>query len=358
MIYTFILLLLLLSFSIFKGANNSIEENSLVKKYRGFIPVFFILAFFSAIRDDCGCDYNSYIMHIQNIQNGNLSYMEPGFQLFVRYIDQYDNNPRLVIILTGVLTCFFFTLAIWQQSLDRQLSIYLLMTWGYYIMTYNTIRNYFALAVILSFLPLIIQKRYILFSLLTILVALFHKSALFCIPVYIIASKITFKRRHILPMIILGVLFLMMEGLFRKFVFILYATYEGSEYDNHSISYLNIIKAVFVMWLYIHYKSKLQFDFICKLYFNLNVFALFIYTSLYWLPEVSRLGFYLNVTSVLMIPRIIQKIPNINERRLMRRMIYIGSFVLFLLLLIQFSSVTTRLLPYKTWLFNDSYNEY
>lgn len=358
MIYTFILILLLLCFSIFKGANNPIEEKSLVKKYRGFIPVFFILAFFSAIRDDCGCDYNSYIMHIERIQLGQLSYMEPGFQFFVRYIEQYDDNPRLVIILMGVLTCFFFTLAIWQQSLDRQLSVYLLMTWGYYIMTYNTVRNYFALAVVLSLLPLIIQKRYILFSLLTILVALFHKSALFCIPVYIVASKITFKRKHILPMILLGVLFLMMEGLFRELVFILYATYEGSEYDNSSVSYLNILKALFVIWLYIRFKSKLQFDPICKLYFNLNVFALFIYISLYWLPEISRLGFYLNATTVLMIPRIIQNISNINNRKLMRTMIYIGSFFLFLLLLVSFSAETTRLLPYKTWLFNDSYNDY
>ena len=114
------------------------------KRYRGIVPIFLILAFFSAIRDDCGCDYNSYIIHIQKIQNGEFNYMEPGFQAFVNWVYQFHENPRLVIILIGILTSFFFVLAIWKQSEDRKLSIYLLITWGYYIMTYNTIRNYFA----------------------------------------------------------------------------------------------------------------------------------------------------------------------------------------------------------------------
>lgn len=318
MIYVLILLLLLLYFSLNIKAKYPIECNNLYRKYKGFIYIFLILSFFSAIRDDCGCDYDSYIFHIQNIQVGNLSYMEPGFQFIVKYLEKFDDNPRLVIILIGVLTCFFYTFAIWQQSVDRKLSIYLLITWGYYIMTFNTIRNYFALSVVLCFIPLVIRQRYFLFILLTIFIALFHKSALFCIPVYIVASKITFKRKHILPMILLGILFLKLETIFRSFVFMIYASYEGSEYDNHSISYLNILKAIVVIWLYIRYRNRLQADPICKLYFNLNVFALFIYTSLYWLPEVSRLGFYLNVTTILMIPKIIQNISNPKERKLIR----------------------------------------
>ncbi len=322
------------------------------------MPVFIILAFFSAIRDDCGCDYNSYILHIQKIQNGEFNYMEPGFQAFVNWVYQFHENPRLVIILIGILTSFFFVLAIWKQSADRKLSIYLLMTWGYYIMTYNTIRNYFALSFMLCLIPLLIKKKYLLFSVLTILISLFHKSALFCIPIYIIASKITFERKHIIPLIILGCICLAMEKYLRQFVFLIYDYYEGSEYDDRSISYLNILKALVVICLYVWYKSKVKLDGLCKLYFNLNVFALFIYTSLFWLPEISRLGFYLNVTSILIIPNIIQKITNIRDRKLMRRLVYIGSFMLFLLLLIQFSAENSRLLPYKTWLFNGLYNVY
>ena len=359
MIYLIILFILLLCFSISKGTQYPVGVNMpLWKRYRGIVPIFLILAFFSAIRDDCGCDYNSYIIHIQKIQNGEFNYMEPGFQAFVNWVYQFHENPRLVIILIGILTSFFFVLAIWKQSEDRKLSIYLLITWGYYIMTYNTIRNYFALSFMLCLIPILIKKKYLLFSLLTIFIALFHKSALFCIPIYIVASKITIKRKHIIPLIILGCIFLAMEPYFRQLVFMIYDFYEGSEYDDRSISYLNILKALTIICLFIRYKSKLHSDSLCKLYFNLNVFALFIYTSLFWLPEISRLGFYLNVTSVLIIPNILQKIPNLRERAMMRRLVYIGSFVLFLLLLIQFSAENSRLLPYKTWLFNGLYNIY
>lgn len=358
MIYIIILFILLFSFSVTSGSRYPINSGTFLKRYKGLLPVFLTLAFFSAIRDDCGCDYDSYIIHILKIQDGQPNYMEPGFQVLVNWIYRFHENPRMVIIVIGVLTSFFFTVAIWNQSEDKKLSVFLLITWGYYIMTYNTIRNYLALSFMLCIIPLLHNKKYFLFSLLTIFIATFHKSALFCIPVYILASKITFTKKHIIPLILLGCFFLIMEQHIRQLVFSIYEIYEGSEYDNGRISYLNILKALVVIALFLRYKTNLYTDALCQLYFNLNIFALLIYTSLYWLPEISRLGFYLNATSILMIPRIIQKISNINERKRMRNIVYMGSFILFILLLMQYSSETVRLLPYKTWLFNGMYNNY
>ncbi|EXZ29947.1 putative polysaccharide biosynthesis domain protein [Bacteroides fragilis str. S36L12] len=39
-------------------------------------------------------------------------------------------------------------------------------------------------------------------------------------------------------------------------------------------------------------------------------------------------------------------------------MLYVASFVLFLLLLNQFAAETNRVLPYKTWLFGRGYDHY
>lgn len=358
MIYLFILLVVWIYLSMTSKPSNMLNGHTkFFTKYKGFLVTFLILAFFSAIRDDCGCDYNSYIMHILNIQKGLPNYMEPGFQISIFGLGLINDNPRLVIIVFGVLTCFFYLLAIWNQSTNRALSVFIFLSWGYYFMTFNTLRNYFALSIVLCTFPLLLKKKNLKFILIVLFAALFHKSALFCLPVYYIANKVTFTKQHIFPIILVTLLLLSLQSFFRSYVFILYPTYEGSDYDTGRISYLNILKALLAIFAYIRYKKYVEGDSLCKLYFNLNVFAFMVYTGIYWLPEVSRIGFYLNASVIMFIPRLINYLPR-KERSSFKKIFYLGSLVLFAMLLIQFTSETTRLLPYKTWLFEGTYDHY
>lgn len=359
MIYVFILIVPWLYLLVNAKRVNKIRgrKASILQRYQCFIPVFIFLAFFAAIRDDCGCDYNSYVNHIISIQSGKLNYMEPGFQEVVRQFNKINDNPRLVIIFFGVLTTFFYLLAIWNQSTNKALSVFIFLSWGYYFMTYNTIRNYFALSFVLCTLPLLVKKKHLLFILLILFASLFHKSALFCIPAYYLANRLTLKRKHILPLVALTFVLLFLERYLRTYAFLLYSTYEGSDFDTGRISVLNILKAVLAIALYLLYRKRVRGDKLCKLYFNLNVFALILYTGVYWIPEISRLGFYLNASVIFLVPRILGRLSPKNRKQL-RILFYLGSALLFVLLLHQFSSETTRLLPYKTWLFNGTYNQY
>lgn len=120
----YFLVLILVCFGIF--TINSSEKNINISyfriKYRftskdiSFMFTFFVLAFVSLIRDDLGCDYESYLMHIKNIQYGFASYMEIGFQTIIHVLSDIDGNPRFVIIIFSIITCYFFTKAIWEQS--------------------------------------------------------------------------------------------------------------------------------------------------------------------------------------------------------------------------------------------------
>ena len=142
------------------------------------------------------------------------------------------------------------------------------------------------------------------------------------------------------------------------YVFFYYSNYEGSEYDTNRVSYLNVIKALFIIGLCLKYKAIMYKDKYLKFYFNLNVFALVLYLGVYWLPEISRIGFYMNMTIMFLIPRLLIQIPNNAERSNLTLFTIVSSFVLFVLLLLQFSSVNTRILPYQTWLFNGRFNYY
>ena len=133
------------------------DKYKLLKKLE-FAIIFLTLAVFSAIRDEIGVDYASYMNHIQNIQLGKPNYMESGFKFLAKVIGRINSNPRLVIIVFAILTSFFYIKAIYEQSSNVLMSIFIFLSWGYYFFTFNTIRNYFALAMCLYSLKFLKEK--------------------------------------------------------------------------------------------------------------------------------------------------------------------------------------------------------
>lgn len=329
----------------------------------GFWFTFSILAFVSAIRDDVGCDYYSYVRHIDVIQRGLDNYMEPGFQFVVRKLAEYDYNPRYPIILIGVLTCLFYVKSIWDQSTNRLLSVFLFLTWGLYFFTFNTIRNYFAIAIVFYGIKyLLSDKKFffindkIVFISLVLFAALFHFSILFSLPIYLLAYFINLKKGHIPYIIIAIIIMLFMQIPLRSVAFYFYDSYEGGAFDTNRVSYLNIIKAIFIIGVCLKYKKIVYADRFLKFYFNLNVFAFMLYVGVYWLPEISRIGFCLNMTVMFLLPRLIHSIKERSSRDELTTMVVISSLVLFVLLLNGFYSESNRTLPYKSWLFDGRFN--
>lgn len=321
-----------------------------------FMVTFIILSVFSLIRDNVGCDYNSYLIHVQKIQRGMPHYMEIGFQWICKLVAGINDNPRIVIIIFAVATCYFYLRAIWDQSDDIFFSVFIFLTWGYYFMTFNTVRNYFALSLTLFSIKHLAKKEYFRFVFIVVIAALFHKSALVCIPIYVAALK-KYKLKDIAffaGIVGTGIVF---KGQIQALIFQFYPSYEGSAYDSGRISYLNVIKALLVLSLCVFFWKKIKDDKMSRVYFNLNLFALILYTAFYWIPEISRIGFYMNATTIFLLPRLVQRVGRIN-RQSIKILIYTFSIILFLLLLNTFQSETTRLLPYKTWLLDGSFNQY
>jgi len=330
-----------------------------------FLFTFAVLAFVSAIRDDVGCDYYSYVRHIGLIQSGVDHYMEAGFQLVVKQMAKFDKNPRYVIILMGVLTCFFYIKAIWDQSTNRLLSVFLFLTWGLYFFTFNTIRNYFAIAIVFYAIKYLLSgekiffiDEKIFFIGLVILASFFHFSVIFSLPIYLLAYYTKLKKGHI-PFIILAMILMLIAQIpLRSLAFYFYSGYEGSVYDADRISYLNILKAILIIGICLKYKRIVYQDKFLKFYFNLNVFALMLYVGVYWLPEISRIGFCLNMTVMFLLPRLIHSIKFKGQRTNLTTMIVGISLVLFVLLLNGFYSESNRTLPYKSWLFDGNFDYY
>ena len=317
----------------------------------GFLPVFGFLAFFSAVRDGIGVDYESYMNHILMIQQGAPHhYMEIGFKKTVKFLEFITVDPRFVIIVAGVVTTWLFARAIWEQSSNPVLSIFLFLSWGYYFFTFNTIRNFWALAIVMYAIRFIKEGKKIQFILFVLVAATFHKSALFCLPIYFI-SDFRWKKLYypILGGGILATLFL--KDILRTAVFYFYPRYEGSAYDIGRISYLNIVNALVVITLCVFYYQRVEQSRETRLYFHLNVLAFCLYVGMYWIPEISRIGFYLNTTSLFLVPNILNNVENEHNKKSLKIAVYLFSIILFYLLCREFYGSTIQLLPYRTWIF-------
>lgn len=348
----FIFGMLVIQEKLFRLKNNngeSLTKREVSLKRLSFIFVFTTLGLFSAVRDGIGIDYISYIMHIERINVGLPNYMEPGFQYLTKFIMFLTHDSRMVIGAASIITSYFFVSTIYKQSYNIKLSIFLFLTWGYYFFTFNTIRNYLALAIVIYSITYIFDKKYYKFVLWVLIASLFHKSALICIPFYIIASKKISKQTYLL-IAIFSVLLLLFKDTIRDIAFWFYPQYEGTVYDSGRISYFNILKASLVLFFGSLYYSKIKQDIKLRTYFNLNLFSLIIYSSLYWLPEISRIGFYFNIVTILLIPNLTSLI-NKRDRIIINLLIYSLSLILFVLLMRSFYDPTIKLLPYNTWLF-------
>lgn len=316
-----------------------------------FALIFFVLAFFSAIRDGIGSDYDSYLRHIELIQYGENNYMEIGFIKMVELLEKINSDPRFVIIVFSVLTCFFYIKAIYSQSTDVFISIFIFLSWGYYFFTFTTVRNYFALSLVLFSIKYLYEEKHFYFLSGVIIASLFHKSALICIPLYYLARrKYRIKYFLIICVALIGICWVLKSPI-RTLMFMVYPQYEGSVYDDGTISYLNVLKALLIIILSILFKKTFLNDDLSRFFFNLNLFSLVFYLGMYWTPEASRIGFYMNATSMFLIPRIVSGIENKKTKSILAMLLCIFSLVLFYMLCISFSSPTIRLLPYETWLF-------
>lgn len=335
------------------GTDRQLARN----RVAGF-AVYCLLTGVSACRIAVGNDYWVYRDNFNLIaQNRHVS-SESGFNLIVRWIQMLFGYDRYLPVFAffSIVTVFFFVKALQDQGSFYAFSLYLLLTGGYYFNSLNSVRYYLALAIALFSMKYVLRGEYAKFVLWILAAALFHKSVLLVIPVYMAAKFLAagkLKRWHY----VVGGLFLaslvFCQKLYREIIFTFYPYYRDSVFDNNQLSYANILKCLCVLLLGILFcRNALRNDLMNRFYLFLNLFGLVVYCCGSFIPEVSRVGYYMIISQIFLLPRLLAGI----EVKWLRRLScvgVIGAFgVYFVLLLRGMYAVDVRLLPYLNWIFN------
>lgn len=345
--------------------------------------IYCLLTGVSAGRIAVGNDYWVYRDNFNLIAQERHVASEFGFNYIVKWLQLlfgYDNYLP-VFAFFSIITVFFFVKALRDQGSCFAFSLYLLMTGGYYFNSLNSVRYYLALAIALYSMKYVLRGEYGKFVLWILAGTMFHKSVLLVIPVYLTARLLAAARLKKWHYITGGLLILSLifgQNFYREIIFYFYPYYRGSVFDNGQLSYANILKCAGVLGLCLicwkrslggkSLRQECHFGEIseaepaqgrypervlaCRFYFFLNLAGMVVYCCGSFIPEVSRVGYYMIISQIFLIPELLAGMPRGWGRKLCT-VGAAGAFGLYFLLLLKgMYAVDIRLLPYRNWIFN------
>lgn len=149
------------------------------------LPVFCLLAFKS---EEVGTDTASYMYMYDNAGMTNSidtdSRIEYGYQYMSVILNRLFESDQTLFIVSSFIVCLSLFVFLRRTSTNPVLALYFFVTMGFFQFSLTGIRQSLAMAITLFAFPLIQKKRFFIYILVILLAMLFHKSAIFCLPLY------------------------------------------------------------------------------------------------------------------------------------------------------------------------------
>ena len=314
-----------------------------------FLPLF--------LRIDTGNDYPTYIERFHDIVRGNYVVTEKGFNLVVRFIYYLFNceNYLAVFGFFGFFTILVFLYAIYKESHSFFLSLLLFICLGLYFQCFNTVRYYFALSLVLFAMGFAVRGKYVRFILVVLFASLFHKSSLVVIPIYLL-SKINWKAYFYVIFGFVAATGPVLKDYYMSLFLRLYPSYEKEEgyIEAGGLSIVSIIRCAAVLLICLFFfRDTIKENKENRFYFNLNFFALLGYSFFYFIPFVSRIGYYMTISHILFIPSLLREVKDEKKRNILKAAVIAGAVIYFILFLFRCYDDYIKILPYNTFLFKD-----
>lgn len=315
--------------------------------------IFLMLFAVSACRYQVGCDYATYEEYYYRIWYGFIVPTEKGFNLLIKVLEHLFGKDSYLLFFAffAFFTVYFMLKALYALSEKFVFSFYLFMAFSYYYQSLNTMRYYFAMALALYAVTYIHKKQYAKFILIVLLASAVHKSVLLVIPLYLLANC-TWRRWQIILLSLLAVSGLVFGDVYLKIILYLYPSYNNTSYLAGGTSYINIIRCLLVLLFCLAFDQEGWRERPgLKMYFRLNNGALMLYVCGSFIPEVSRVGTYMTIMQVFLLPGVVNSIRDEKKQKIVKAGVILFAAVYFAAFLYKAYGERVQLLPYHTWLF-------
>src|SRR5690606_6683100 len=112
-----------------------------------------------------------------------------GFGILQMLLKNYiSENPQILIFTTALLTNVFIVLTLFKYSKMVELSLYVYITGGLFLVTMNGIRQTLAAAIAFAATKYLIEGDWKKYFAVILIASTFHQTALLLIPVYFIVQ--------------------------------------------------------------------------------------------------------------------------------------------------------------------------
>ncbi|WP_404445297.1 EpsG family protein [Sutcliffiella horikoshii] len=153
-----------------------------------------------------------------------------GFGLLQMMLKRLSEDPQILILFTAMITNMLIVLVLYKYSRMIELSLFVYITSGLFLVSMNGIRQFLAAAIIFAATKYVMDGSWKKFIVVVLVASTFHQSALILIPIYFLVrrkawTRSTFALLVLAMIVVIG---------YNQFSSILFSALEDTQYGHYS----------------------------------------------------------------------------------------------------------------------------
>lgn len=268
-----------------------------------------------------------------------------GFSILQMLLKQITEDPQILLITTALVTNMLIAIVMYKYSRLFELSMYVYITSGAFVVSMNGLRQFLAAAIVFAATKALFDGKWKIYMPVVLFAAVFHQSALVMLPLYFIVRRkawtgTTIGLLFIAIMIVMG---------FNQFSDLLFKAIQGTQYAHYQnfeeggASVIRVIVYAIPLIIAFIGREKLRYLFPnSDILANLSVIGivLMIISTQNWI--FARMTIYFNLYQLILIGWIVKVFREKDQK-----FIYLAILV-FYLLFFYFESVITLDIRYTS----------
>ncbi|MFD1040605.1 EpsG family protein [Virgibacillus byunsanensis] len=190
------------------------------------------LVLVSGLRSNIGDTY--FYKHAYEVSDFSWEYIlsqkDIGFGILQMVLKNYvSEDPQILLFITALITNTLIVIVFYNYSRMIELSLYVYITGGLFLVSMNGIRQALAAAIAFTAIKYLIEGKFLGYFLVIVFASLFHQSALILLPIYFLVrfqawSKATVALLVLSVVIVIG---------FEQFTAVLFTALEDTQYGHY-----------------------------------------------------------------------------------------------------------------------------
>ncbi|MHA7139558.1 EpsG family protein [Rossellomorea arthrocnemi] len=186
----------------------------------------------SGLRSNIGDTY--FYMHSYNINQYTWDSVkiqhDIGFGILQMFLKNYiSEDPQVLIFTTALLTNVLIVSVLYKYSRMIELSLYVYITGGLFLVSMNGIRQLLAAAIIFTATKFLIDGNWLKYFTIVIIASFFHQSALILLPIYFLVRSKAWSKSTV----VLIIFALIIVVGFNQFISLLFTAIEDTQYGHY-----------------------------------------------------------------------------------------------------------------------------